>query len=217
MERLPGRHVRPLQHIPPCLHSRIVLAEVGKADSPEGGGGLAVAAQDPSLLFSLPSLRAAASSSQGLSRPGRGHSALSVSPWRPPLWRWQCFGGLVLGVSSEQLGLPHRHTRGLVLGAAAGACAPGTVPPWCSGPSWGPGPRAAPTQSWPESVDPGAQAEACVGWREHQPPSHPVAFGCMSLGPGKRGFQPGGSRGSLSAAPGGCTEAGLGVGPWLWD
>lgn len=132
-----------------------------QAGSPEGRGGLAGAAQDPCLLSSLPSLWAA-SSSQGLSGPGRGCSALSVSPWQPPppppptLWRWQCSGVLVLGVCSEQLGLPCGCARDLVLGTAAGACAPGTVPPWCSGPSWGPGPRSAPVQSRPESVGPGS-------------------------------------------------------------
>lgn len=30
MERLPDRHVRPLQDIPPCLHGRVFLAEVGR-------------------------------------------------------------------------------------------------------------------------------------------------------------------------------------------
>lgn len=130
-----------------------------QADSPEGGGGLAGAVQGPSLLSSLPSLRAAASS-QGLSGPGRGLSALSVSPWHPPLWRWQCSGGagpgclLGAAVASPRThqgsgpgrccrGLCSRDCAALVLRAQLGsgtACSTCTEPARERGP-WGPGRR----------------------------------------------------------------------------
>lgn len=188
-----------------------------QADSPEGGGGLAGAVQGPSLLSSLPSLRAAASS-QGLSGPGRGLSALSVSPWHPPLWRWQCSGGGWSWVSPwSSRGFPTDTPGiwswallpGLVFQGLCCLSAQGPAGVWDGMQHL----HRAGQRAWAL----GARAEAHAGRRGLQPPSHPVSFGCMSLGSGKHGFHPGGSRGSLSAAPGGCQGNGLGVGPWLRD
>lgn len=179
-----------------------------QAGSPEGRGGLAGAAQDPCLLSSLPSLWAA-SSSQGLSGPGRGCSALSVSPWQPTppspprrgdgsapaCWSWVSaqsswgFPADAPGIWSWALPL------GLVLqglcrlGAQGPAGVRDHVQHLC---------RAG-QRAWAL----GAQAEGRVGQRGRQPPFYPVSFGCMSWGPSRLGFHPGGSRGSLSAASGG--------------
>lgn len=150
-----------------------------------------------------------------LSRPERaweGSSALSSESWRPPRWRGPgCLLGAA-GASSQTHqgsgpgalppGLCSRDCAALVLRAQLGSrtvCSTYTEPArvWTLGPRWR-GPRRV--EKAPASL-------------------HPVAAGCMSLGPGKRGFHPGGSRGVCQVAPWGSLQGGWveGVGPWLWD
>lgn len=176
-----------------------------QAGNPEGRGGLAGAAQDPCLLSSLPSLWAAASS-QGLSRPGRGCSALSVSPWHPPPHAaamavlWGAGPGCLLRAAGAS---PQTHQ-----GSGPGHCHWGLGSRDCAAlVAWGPAGvwhhvqhlYRAGQRAWALW----AQAEGRVGQRGRQPPFYPVSFGCMSWGPSKLGFHPGGSRGSLSVASGG--------------
>lgn len=181
-----------------------------QADSPEGGGGLAGAVQGPSLLSSLPSLRAAASS-QGLSGPGRGHSAPSVSPWRPRCGDSSAPGpgpGCLLeaAVASARTqqgsgpghccrGLCSRDCAALVLRAQLGsgtACSTCTEPARERGP-WGP--RRRPAR--------GGQGSSL-------PPTQSPLAACPWV-PASVDF-------TLVAAEGTCQRPlGLGVGPWLRD
>lgn len=176
-----------------------------QAGNPEGRGGLAGAAQDPCLLSSLSSLWAAASS-QGLSRPGRGCSALSVSPWHPPRQRrgdGSALGGWSWVSAQSSWGFP-TDTPGvwswaLPLGLVLqGLCRLGG-----SGPSWGPAPRSAPAQSRPESMGPAGPGGGPRGAERAPASLLPSLLWLHVLGSQQAWISPGGSRGSLSAASGG--------------
>lgn len=171
--KLPGRHVRPFQHIPSVPAGRI--AEVGRQIALKGVEAWLVLPGP--LLFSLPSLQAAALL---LSRPESGPGRSLLLPLSESL---ASPAGEVLGVSSEQLGLPHRHTRDLVLGAATRGLCSRDCPCGAQGPAGVQDCMPSYTEPAREVWTLGPQVEARAGVEGLPASLHPVAFGCMYRSP----------------------------------